>query len=76
MSVLPESAPFASFFVVFAILFLSTILLGVNLKTLLANTYTPSSPKAEPLARSFGGEAVCVDRKQLYPVVFEYSQPL
>jgi len=37
MSVLPESASFASFFIVFAILFLSTILLGVNLKTLLAN---------------------------------------
>jgi hypothetical protein len=39
MSVLPKSASFASFFVVFAILFLFTILLGLNLPTLLANLF-------------------------------------
>lgn len=36
MSVLPESATFASFFVLFTIMFLFTILLGLNLSALLA----------------------------------------
>jgi hypothetical protein len=40
MSVLPRSASFPSFFVVFAILLLFTILLGVNLKTIQANMHS------------------------------------
>jgi hypothetical protein len=54
MSVLPKSASFPSFFVVFAILFLFTILLGVNLKTLLANIpplLRRSKPQLGPLAK-------------------------
>jgi hypothetical protein len=39
MSVLPNSASFASFFVVFAISLLLTILLGLNLPTLLAKMF-------------------------------------
>jgi hypothetical protein len=48
MSVLPKSASFVSFFIVFAVLFLCTILLGLNLKKILQSfriqTIIPSAP--------------------------------
>jgi hypothetical protein len=49
MSVFPKSATFQSFFVVFVVLFLLTILLGLNLRKILLGFKTRSMTASSPL---------------------------